>query len=303
MKQRIIVGVLGTILILGILAGIYTPVYPIFLMIASAVAIFELESVANITNKGLRIVSTIFGALVPLFLAYSYNGFIEKHVGFTVHAGTFVVFYVVVLLIISLIDYESIRFNHVAITLFASLVIPFGFSSFVLVRDAYLYTNILNGNKKECIFFIFLALGSAWVTDAGAYFVGKKFGKHKMAPHISPKKTWEGAIGGVIVALVFNMCMLLAFDKLYIHGPAFKYWYIIPVSLILSVMGMLGDLTASAVKRNYGIKDFGGLLPGHGGVLDRFDSCLFTMPTMYVILTFSDSAIVVVRSLMSLIRK
>jgi phosphatidate cytidylyltransferase len=117
-----------------------------------------------------------------------------------------------------------------------------------------------------------------WMTDTGAYFIGMRFGKTKLAPNLSPKKTVEGAIGGVIAAtsmsLLWGMWVGLPWYHCLILGP------------ILSVLGQVGDLSESAIKRDLGLKDFGGILPGHGGVLDRFDSILFTAPVAYYYLVF-----------------
>ena len=108
---------------------------------------------------------------------------------------------------------------------------------------------------------------------------------------ISPKKTIEGAIGGVLGCVVGFILLGLAFDAIAdTNAMTFRvnYFILIPVALILSVVGMLGDLTFSVIKRQYGIKDYGNLLPGHGGVLDRFDSVIFTAPALYIIIQFVD---------------
>lgn len=119
---------------------------------------------------------------------------------------------------------------------------------------------------------LFAALGTV-AEDSFAYFTGKALGKHKLAPDLSPGKTWEGAVGG------FLGCMLV--------GALLGHWLGLPLdfclvaSALIGVLGPLGDLTKSAIKREIGVKDFGTLIPGHGGVLDRFDSLLFTAPTVY----------------------
>jgi phosphatidate cytidylyltransferase len=114
--------------------------------------------------------------------------------------------------------------------------------------------------------------------DSGAYFVGKSLGKHKMAPVVSPGKTWEGAIGGFAAALLV--------------GAGLGWWLKLPMAFALTaaalvgILGQLGDLSKSAIKREIGIKDFGTLIPGHGGVLDRFDSLLFAAPAVYWLAVF-----------------
>lgn len=120
---------------------------------------------------------------------------------------------------------------------------------------------------------VWLIFISAWGSDTCAYCAGMLFGKHKMAPVLSPKKTWEGAAGGiagsVILAVIYALIM---------KGPVIQY---IIICIAGAVISMVGDLFASAVKRNTGIKDYGKLIPGHGGILDRFDSIIFTAPVIY----------------------
>ena len=117
-----------------------------------------------------------------------------------------------------------------------------------------------------------------WMTDTGAYLVGRKWGKHKLAPALSPNKTVEGSLGGLALALLTG-----ALFGLWIHLPLRDG---LAVGLIAGVMGQVGDLFESALKREIGIKDFGGIMPGHGGALDRFDSLLFVTPLAFCYLHF-----------------
>lgn len=120
----------------------------------------------------------------------------------------------------------------------------------------------------------------AWMTDVGAYFSGYFFGKHKLIPRVSPKKTVEGAVGGVIVAILSCMLYELILEKCF-NTALMEYADIAVLGLIASVFAQFGDLSASVVKREEGIKDFGTIFPGHGGFLDRFDSVLFIAPFVY----------------------
>ena len=121
------------------------------------------------------------------------------------------------------------------------------------------------------------ALLIVWITDSGAYLIGRKIGKNKLAPHISPNKTWEGSIGGSLSTVV------IVGAYLYFAQAAFPYSFstMLLWTLVFSVGGQLGDLIESAFKRHYGVKDSGKILPGHGGILDRFDSLLFVLPLMH----------------------
>lgn len=133
----------------------------------------------------------------------------------------------------------------------------------------------------------FIPEGSSWLiigtaitacSDTGAYFVGRNFGKHKLCPNISPNKTIEGAVGGVVAGLAAAMVFAL------ILRPQFNWIFLIAAAVFLSVIGILGDLTESIVKRGTGTKDSGTLLAGHGGILDRVDSLLFVGPVLYYLL-------------------
>ncbi|MDF7626556.1 phosphatidate cytidylyltransferase [Lactobacillaceae bacterium L1_55_11] len=125
---------------------------------------------------------------------------------------------------------------------------------------------------------VFFGLLIVWITDSGAYLVGRKLGKNKLAPKISPNKTWEGSVGGTLVAV-------LVVPAIYaLNGWShYSYWTLLVVALILSIGGQFGDLIESAFKRYFRVKDSGTILPGHGGILDRFDSMLVVMPLMSIL--------------------
>ena len=131
---------------------------------------------------------------------------------------------------------------------------------------------------------IFFLLIVVWLGDAGAYYVGKRFGKHKLAPRISPKKTVEGLVGGIITSVIAAVVIHLTFF------PQMQLIHAIIVGIVLSVTGVIGDLAESMWKRSAAVKDSGTLIPGHGGFLDRFDSILFTAPILYVYWALSQHA-------------
>jgi phosphatidate cytidylyltransferase len=127
---------------------------------------------------------------------------------------------------------------------------------------------------------IFYAVAINWAGDIAAFYTGKVFGKHKLAPRISPAKTWEGTFGSIAAAVVFG----LAFRHWLL--PQVPLWGMVGLSIVTNIAGQLGDLTESALKRGAGVKDSGTMLPGHGGWLDRLDSNLFTLPVVYAALMF-----------------
>ena len=153
-----------------------------------------------------------------------------------------------------------------------------------------LYLRASFPNHYDAIYFILLALGFAWGGDTCAYFAGRAFGKHKLAPIVSPHKTVEGAVGGVLGSVLTGLLITAAYSAA-LGGPscavadARYYGAIALIGAVSSVLGILGDLTASAVKRQCGIKDYGTIFPGHGGILDRFDSVLFILPFLALILS------------------
>ena len=141
---------------------------------------------------------------------------------------------------------------------------------YVAVMLSYIYkVRIL----EDGIYIVWLIFIASWGNDTFAYFTGVLLGKHKMAPVLSPKKSIEGAVGGVVGAAVLGVIYATA-----TQGPVLEYAVICAVGALIS---MVGDLAASAIKRNQGIKDYGKLIPGHGGILDRFDSVIFTAPVIY----------------------
>ena len=125
---------------------------------------------------------------------------------------------------------------------------------------------------------VWLIFLSSWAADSCAYAAGMLFGRHKMTPVLSPKKTWEGAVGGILGAFLLT----------YFYGLYFsvKQQGLFHSPLKLALFSIVGDLTASGIKRDFGIKDYSHLIPGHGGILDRFDSVLFTAPIIYYALVF-----------------
>ena len=169
-------------------------------------------------------------------------------------------------------DYIKVRFNMVCMCVMAGLVVPYLLSALIRILTL-----------KVGRYLILIPFIVAYANDAGAYFVGLKFGKHKLAPVISPKKTIEGLGGGLICAVVgmllYAVILQVAFSFRVNFGYALLY------GLLGGGLGVFGDLCFSVIKRQTGIKDYGNLIPGHGGVLDRFDSVVTVAPLMEALLT------------------
>lgn len=173
---------------------------------------------------------------------------------------------IVVLLAMTVMTKNAFTFDEAGFVILASVYVGLGFRYFMYAR--------FSENGLLLIFFILILV---WATDSGAYFAGKRFGKRKLWPEISPKKTIEGSLGGTALALVIGA--IYAF-----FVPVFASWVTtLLFMLVVSLTGQLGDLVESAFKRHYSVKDSGQVLPGHGGILDRFDSLIFVMPIIYLL--------------------
>ena len=142
------------------------------------------------------------------------------------------------------------------------------------------------------LLFLFLCV---WAGDIAALYIGKRFGKHKLAPKLSPNKTWEGAIASVVASVAFGMALVGLGEYLSSHGSNFTrlhttepWWQSLLLAIILNVAAQLGDLLESALKRGVNVKDSGTLLPGHGGILDRIDALLLAAPVLWFVLALKD---------------
>ncbi len=183
------------------------------------------------------------------------------------HFNRLTTFYLVVILILlhTVVHKGRFSFDDAGVLILGMLYIGMGFNAFIQAR-AVGFTTLLYG------------MLIVWLTDSGAYIFGRQFGKHKLAPKVSPNKTIEGSVLGTIFAT-----MILAIYLLFFHVGYDNYFMMVLATLLLSIFGQFGDLIESALKRYYGVKDSGRILPGHGGILDRFDSMLMVMPALYLL--------------------
>ena len=167
----------------------------------------------------------------------------------------------------------------ISFTFFVILYVDVLLSFFLLTY----YIGYDGGNQLGKVWIWYVLFG-ACMTDIFAYFIGSKFGKHKLCPEISPKKTVEGAIGGILGCMLAFIIYTFVLNKFFDFG--ISYIKIALISIIVAIFAQLGDLVASSIKRNAKIKDFGDVMPGHGGFLDRIDSILFVSPIMYYFLVY-----------------
>lgn len=282
MKQRVITAVVLLALLAVVVWQINTPVLVLVIAFLAAVAANEIMRCAKVENTFIRVVATGYAACVPFFAsAKALTPWVSEAVwGKVIGAVPGVVYLialVLVLLLAMLKGYAYTTFEDVAVSVFAGALVPFGFSVFIRLRDMFQI-------EQFGIYLIFYGLICALATDSGAQLAGMAFGKHKMSPNISPKKTVEGAIGGLIFSLILNAVAIILYNRLAdFKMDEFAVTVLLAGCLPVSFLGMMGDLSASVLKRNFGVKDFGKIFPGHGGVMDRFDSSMFTLSVTYAL--------------------
>ncbi len=280
MVKRIIFGLLLTAFGITMLGLRYTFLVDIVIAAICVVATYELNHAVKLKNKPIMVLSLLASASVPYY--YEYGEYLNK-LPLNLDAKYLVCLYILVLCIFMLFEYENTKFSHVATVVLSSLGIPFAVTSLLYLRDIDIHFPQHNYNENHGLFLMLFAMFCAWITDSAAYFVGSFLGKHKLCPKISPKKTVEGAIGGVLGCVIASVILYAVFVNFVFKAESGNYIAVALMSAILSVVGMCGDLTASVIKRNFGIKDFGKLIPGHGGMLDRFDSIIFVLVALYAV--------------------
>ncbi|NJD01593.1 MAG: phosphatidate cytidylyltransferase [Ruminiclostridium sp.] len=171
--------------------------------------------------------------------------------------------------------YDKYKITDIAVTIMGLFYVVFLFSFIILVRNM--------GERGDL--YIWLVFVGAWAPDTAAYFTGVAFGKTKILPVISPKKTLEGSMGGVAGGMAIMPAVGLYLNVQGIQPGGISFYHYIILGLLCGIISQVGDWAASAIKRHAGIKDYGRLMPGHGGVLDRFDSTLFVAPVVYFYLS------------------
>lgn len=257
MKTRVITGI-GIVLVAIVLVALasFTPVYCIGMAALAVMSTFELLRVFGVHKEWhISAPSYLLSATFP-FAAYFAGDMKGK---FVLIMGAVLFSFLVYLLGVAVFSHKKIKFVLVAAVYMAIIYVIVSFTSLSLI----MYVN-------KGIYYLGIIVISSWGCDAGAYFIGCKFGKHKLIPDVSPNKSVEGAIGGIAVSVALNL--LYGFIVNACGGAEINYLALAILGLVLSVVAMVGDLIASLIKREYGIKDYSNILPGHGGIVDRFDS-------------------------------
>ena len=267
MKTRVISAIVGILVLLAGLAAFNTPVLNVALFAISCLAVFEMARAVLGNYKWPMAVLGFVLCGVGCFYNY-----LAPHIGYTPLLLVLVLYWICALSV-SVFCFTALPFGDVATVAIETINIAFAFGLI-----PYLRTTLGDHSLIVLIF----ALCCAWVADTGAYFTGRAFGKHKLAPHVSPKKTVEGLVGGMLTCAVVVVGIGLGYSAYHGSGVSVNFVALAVNALIASLAGVMGDLVASAIKRRHNIKDYGNIMPGHGGVMDRFDSVLYTLPVVVV---------------------
>lgn len=280
MLKRIITSIVAICVLVPVLIFSETWVFPAAVALCAVIGIYEmLGCIGQRKNLFLTIPLCIVAAGFPLYARYvslsSADSYELLKLGFGIA-------FVMALYIfgVAVFANKSVNITDTGLILGISFYIITAFTSLVYLHDYVPY-----GNYIYLLTFI-----CAWVTDIFAYFTGMLLGKHKLIPAVSPKKTVEGAIGGLVFCVISTVLFGFVIEKFFnTHGiTSANYLVLIVAGVFASVVSQTGDLIMSVIKRHYGIKDYGKLFPGHGGVLDRFDSVLAVSMILAVICTYFD---------------
>lgn len=265
MKTRVMVGVIAVPLIFILI--LFAPVW-MFGLVLGAIAAIAAWELLNCVCKDIPKRMIAYAAVGAFFLPFGTS------LGEYMLVERFVLWGLVVVmfceLMLSFLRDDKMAFDPIVLVLFAGFVLPMMFTSLIRID--------MMESGKYLLLMVFVV---AFASDSFAYFAGMFLGKHKLAPQLSPKKTIEGSAGGFLGTIV---CMLLYGFVMGLNGYTVNYVVIAIYGYLGSLVGQLGDLSFSAIKRLHDVKDYSNLIPGHGGILDRFDSMLFIAPLIELLL-------------------
>lgn len=251
----------------GIALAIFLPflliggtAFQFFVSLLAMIAVGELIKMNGLAPNSIEGMLTMLASVVLTLPLENYLTFLPTDGNYTAYA-------IVVFLLLGSIVFNIGQYNYsdVVFPIASSFYIGIGFHNLILAR--------MDGLNK-----VFFALFIVWATDIGAYLIGRQIGRRKLLPRVSPNKTIEGFIGGILSAVVVALIFLI-FDKSLLAGYSLGMMLLLVV--IFSIFSQFGDLVESAIKRHFGVKDSGKIIPGHGGILDRFDGMIFVFPIMH----------------------
>lgn len=261
MRTRVLTAVIALILFVPfvVIGG-----FPLSLVMA-ALSLIAMGEILYMKNRSIVSPEALIAFILVAYLSFPTEylpSFLDS-----VKPAAFVYFASLALLVLTVFSKTKFTFDTAGVILLAAFYISFGFKYFAMVR-------------AEQYQLLIYALIVVWATDSFAYIVGRMFGKHKLIPKVSPNKTWEGSIGGSVIGTIAAVAYMLLFNN---QLEVKNIFILILVTFVLTIAGQVGDLIESAFKRFYGVKDSGKILPGHGGILDRFDSLLIVIPMIYFV--------------------
>ena len=262
MKSRLLVAAIGVPFVVLVIVWLPKLVLAILMAVMCAIAVYELlHATRLLTHARILLYTAVLAALVPIW----------SYFGSPIPAAVLALAIYCILLFAELLPaYRTLKVESLSTALLAGILIPVLLSSLVRLMQMDLGR-----------FYVCVPVAVAFIADGGAYFAGRAFGKHKLAPNVSPHKTVEGMVGGILTALI--AMVLFAVVCRYCFHYEVNYVAAVVYGLVGAGASVLGDLGVSAIKRQTGIKDYGHLLPGHGGVLDRFDSMVLVAPVIEVL--------------------
>lgn len=260
MRERIIWGAIAAAIFLPFLIIGSLP-FQLFVAVLAMIAVSEM-----LRMKQLEVFS--FEGVLAMLAAFVLTVPMDNYLIFLPVDSSFACFGLIVFFFLAgtVLNSERYSFDDAAFPIAASLYVGIGFQNLVNAR--------MSGIDK-----VLLALFIVWATDMGAYFIGRKFGRRKLLAKVSPNKTIEGSLGGIASAVLVSLIFML-FDKA-VYAPH-HFLPMLVFVIFFSIFAQFGDLVESSIKRHFGVKDSGKLIPGHGGILDRFDSMIFVFPIMHL---------------------
>ena len=265
MKTRIISAAVAIVIAVIMLALHNTFVFELAIAFLAVVALMELFKATKLDKFTIQN-SICYAYAVLVCVGHIFD------VSYKIRYSEVVFGLFIICMLVSFFRFHSkIKYDQMITMIAFGYFIPFAFETLLKMNDL-----------GHGLFMVVLTLCGAWLADSGAYFAGTFFGKTKLCPTISPKKTVEGLIGGVLSNGIIMIIIGLIYDYA-LKGPSLNYIVLFLCGMICALLGLVGDLSASLIKRQTGIKDYGNIMPGHGGVMDRFDSVIIVAPFMYYV--------------------
>ncbi len=276
MKQRIITSLVAICVLLPVLFLADTVALPIGVAICSLLAVYEMTACIGF-GKSIAVSAPFYliAGATPFLVRYLGENHVDLLIKIAFAAVTVTALYLFAVLTFS---HGKYQFQQIGATYFSLLYILLGFNAIVIVHDL-----VQGGEYLYLVTFI-----GAWITDIFAYFCGMLFGrggKHKLLPDVSPKKTVEGSIGGVVFCVLAMLLFGVIVETISPSNQANLLIFGL-AGIPISVIAQVGDLSLSVIKRTYGVKDYGKIFPGHGGILDRFDSVIAVSVVLLIFTTF-----------------